>query len=285
MKMQKCDSMPAKQVYMSIYDINPTESFWDEVDDRPILKERGQLWLKQDLIDNIREHGIKYQLHIDPYGNIKNGNMRYWVARYLLEEENDQRFLFLPVQRNYAAGSFHEEFAIALDQTASKAIAIDIKKRFRFTYLIDDKRLKKAVKQEKIMDNLSEDLGQIFTHDIHKYWSKFLREETLPSATEFSIFEIDPIDEFRMKNFWDQQRNAWALLLQKHPVHANLMIAYGLPGKSVQVPILKEGSPAEQKEFKEWWARTRKGRGSQSSLTEPDYKKQMKKYHGELQTY
>jgi hypothetical protein len=87
-----------------------------------------------------------------------------------------------------------------------------------------------------------------------------------------------------MKHFWDQQRNAWAMLLQPHPGHANLMICYGLLGKSTHVP-LKVDTPAERKAFKEWFVKTRKERGSMSSVEEPDYQKQMKKYHGELTTY
>jgi hypothetical protein len=225
--------MPAKQVHMSIYDINPTESFWDKVDDRPLYKEDARLWLKQELIDDIRAHGIKYQLNVDPYGNIKNGNMRYWVARYLLEKEKDERFRFLPVQRNYAAGAFYKEFQFVVKDIPG---------------------------QPKITQEEVDDVGEKLAIDIHKQWCNQTRELTIPSRSTFDTFEIDPIDEFRMTNFWDQQRNMWAVFMQPHPKHKQNMVCFGISGEPHEVDILKTGTPAERKAFKRWWKNIREKR-------------------------
>jgi hypothetical protein len=65
-----------RQLYMHINDIKPTETFWDEVDDRPLYTEDARLWTKQEILDSIRRDGLKYQLNVDPQGNIKNGNIR-----------------------------------------------------------------------------------------------------------------------------------------------------------------------------------------------------------------
>lgn len=84
------------QVFVNIYDLNPRETFWDIiVDNIPPF----DTYTKEQLIDSIREKGFIYQLKVDEYGNIQNGNMRYWVARYLLEVENDERFRYLPVEK------------------------------------------------------------------------------------------------------------------------------------------------------------------------------------------
>ena len=277
--------MPLKQLYMSIYDINPTESFWDKVDDRPLYKEDAKLWLKEELIDDIRKNGLKYQLNVDPYGNIKNGNMRYWCARYLLEQEHDTRFLYLPVQRNYAAGAFYEEFLFVLDKEKNLFIATDVHGKFQIQIEVDKKFLKKVLQKLRQgkpdrYDKLVDDIGEEMMKAIHRHWVNQIRDLTIPSQKEFAVFEIDPIDEFRMKNFWDQQRNIWSLLFQPHPKLQQCMIGFGLPGKSEKVTIMEEGSEEEKKAYKEWWKKIRKERkitGSTTSLKNPDYRK---KIHG-----
>ena len=248
--------MPLKQTYMNIYDINPTESFWDKVDDRSLYKEDARLWLKQELIDDIRENGLKYKLNVDPFGNIKNGNMRYWVARYLLENEEDKRFMFLPVQRNYASGAFYKEFG----------------------FMVKDVPGKPPITQEEI-----DKIGDKLAIDIHKHWVNQTRELTIASSDKFLKYEIDPIDEFRMKNFWDQQRNIWSVFLQPHPEHKKNMVCFGISGEPSAVEILKTGTPQERKAFKKWWKKVRQERKITSSeaISTKNFKKDL---HGKLQT-
>ena len=236
------------QLYMCIYDIKPTESFWDTVDDTKLYTHDAKLWTKEELIDDIRANGIKYQLNIDPEGNVKNGNMRYWCARYLLEKENDQRFLYLPVQRNYAAGAFYQEFQL---------------------------RAPKNVSQQQI-DKIADELAL----SIHRQWVNQTRELTIKSNTNFPITKIDPIDEFRLQHFWDVQRNVWALFIQPHPRHKNNTMCFGIPGRSGRTDVMEHGSKQEKKAFKKWWKKKREERmiiGSQTSLTKP-------KLHGKIKT-
>ena len=242
--------MSAKQVWMSIYDINPTESFWDKVDDTKLYKEDARVWMKQELIDDIREHGLKYQLNVDPEGNIKNGNMRYWVARYLLENEDDQRFAFLPVQRNYASGAFYKEFAF------------HIKKDVTIT-------------QEEV-----DKIGDKIAIDIHSYWVNQTRELTLPHKETFDIYTIDPIDEFRMSNFWAQQRNVWSVFLQPHPKKEKNMVCFGISGKGGKVAIMEEGSEEEKKAYKEWWLKVRQERKNASPEVLAEHADFRKSLHG-----
>jgi len=252
--------MPLKQVYMNIYDINPTESFWDKVDDRNLYKEDAKLWHKQELIDDIRANGLKYQLNVDPYGNIKNGNMRYWVARYLLEEEDDTRFLFLPVQRNYASGAFYQEFQFVVKDVPG---------------------------QPKISQDQIDEVGDKLAIDIHKQWVNQTRELTIASNDSFSTHEIDPIDEFRMKNFWDQQRNIWSVFLQPSPKTDKNMVCFGISGEPSSVEVLKAGTPEERKAFKKWWKKVREERkitGSLTSTKDIDYRKKMHELPKKSQT-
>lgn len=243
--------MSLKQVWMSIYDIKPTESFWDKVDDRNLYKEDARLWSKQELIDDIRKNGLKYALNIDPTGNIKNGNMRYWVARYLLETESDKRFLFLPVQRNYACGAFYQEFGFQVKDVPGLP----------------------PITQEEI-DNI----GNKLAIDIHDKWVNQTRDLTIPHAEDFSIYEVDPIDEFRMKNFYDQQRNIWAVFMQPNPKNKKSMICFGVAGKSIAVDVMIKGSEKEKKAYKEWWVKVRKER---KNISSDNYLSGVKKgYHG-----
>ena len=99
------------QTYMHINDIIPTEDFLEEIVDNHIPPER---WTKEQLIKDIDKNGIKYQLRVDPFGRIINGNLRYWVARHLNEENESLKdglyednwvpFEFLPVEIEVASG-------------------------------------------------------------------------------------------------------------------------------------------------------------------------------------
>lgn len=82
------------QTYVNIHDITPTETFWDEVDDKVAPKE---FWTRHDLIQDIKDNGFKYAIKLNKHGAIVNGNMRYWCARKLLEE-GEERFRYLPVE-------------------------------------------------------------------------------------------------------------------------------------------------------------------------------------------
>ena len=91
-------------VYVNIYDLQPIEPLFD-IDDTNIEGFDGGKWTVQQLIDDIREHGIKHQLKVDKHGNILNGNGRYWCARFLLEKEHDQRFVYLPIEYDRMGGA------------------------------------------------------------------------------------------------------------------------------------------------------------------------------------
>ena len=88
------------QTYVDIYDITPTETYWDEVTDNVEPKE---FWTRENLVKDIKDNGFKYALKINKRGAITNGNMRYWVARQLLEE-GDERFRYLPVELEMFSG-------------------------------------------------------------------------------------------------------------------------------------------------------------------------------------
>lgn len=92
------------QAFVNIYDLKPTETLWDFIEDKrsPGAPEG---WSKEELEADIRKHGILFMLHIDSDGNIFNGNARYWIARKLLEE-GDTRFQYLPVEIREMTGTF-----------------------------------------------------------------------------------------------------------------------------------------------------------------------------------
>ena len=48
--------------------------------------------------EDIRENGIKYSLAIDKFGNIRDGNSRYWIAKHLGIE-------YVPVNFEFMAGT------------------------------------------------------------------------------------------------------------------------------------------------------------------------------------
>lgn len=254
--------MSNRQVYMHIMDIQPTESFWEVVDDTKLYAEDAHVWTRQHLIDDIRENGIKYALNVDGEGNVKNGNMRYWCARYLFEEENDLRFEFLPVQRNYAAGSFSSLILLELSAKRGEVRASAVDGSFVFRYKVLRKQLKKLLRQKDTqgLKDIIDKVADYLTLDIHKIWANQTRDLTIPHATEFPLTEVDPIDEFRMKHFWEVQRNTWAVVMQPDPRSRQYTICYGLPGMSDAIDTFVKGSEEEQIAFKEYWKKQREER-------------------------
>lgn len=92
------------QAVVNIYDLKPTETLWDMVEDeRSADSQVG--WTKEELEADIRKNGILFMLHVDSDGNIYNGNARYWIARKLLLE-GDLRFQYLPVEIREMTGTF-----------------------------------------------------------------------------------------------------------------------------------------------------------------------------------
>jgi hypothetical protein len=195
--------MTLKQVHMHIMDIIPTESFWPIVDDTSTKEPETRVWLREELIDDIRQHGIKYALNVDEEGHIKNGNMRYWCARWLLEHENDQRFLYLPVSRAYAAGCFHTELVIRMKQdvdTSPEAL-------------------------DRYMDKI--------TSQIARYWINDLKEAVIPSATTFTDYPVCEDDPYTLQTNWPQCTNNWSIVAQPKPNDNQTTIIVGIPGPSM----------------------------------------------------
>ena len=91
------------QTFVHINDLIPTENWWPDVDDQ---LEPREFFTREELLDDIRENGFKYMIKTDEHGSIFNGNMRYWTARFLYEQENDKRFEYLPVELNHLAGVY-----------------------------------------------------------------------------------------------------------------------------------------------------------------------------------
>lgn len=233
------------QVYMNIYDIHPAETFWDEVDDRKLYKDDAQLWQKQELIDDIRKNGIKYQLNVDSHGNIKNGNMRYWVSRYLLEVEGDERFRFLPVQRNWAAGVFWKEV--------------------KFTTT-------KEYSEEQMHTVMNDIANQITTN-----WINLTRELTIRSNTDFPYVETDPINKRRTVHYWQVQRNTWNRYYFPQPKNEDTMAFISTISPSFAMPVMSESNAIIDK-YKQW---TVDNRGDEKTLNNgfpiEIYKKSKKK--------
>lgn len=124
------------QTYVSIYDLQPIEAYFD-VDDKPIEGETGVTWTYDRIYKSIKRYGLRYALKIDRYGNILNGNIRYWIARELFEDEGDERFRYIPVECERISGSQIMEFKtdqpptrrdIAANFTAEAAVKIEVGK-------------------------------------------------------------------------------------------------------------------------------------------------------------
>jgi len=204
---------------MHIYDIKPTETFWDEVDDRNLYKEDAKLWSKKELIDDIRKNGLKYQLNVDSEGNIKNGNMRYWCMRYLFEVENDKRFEYPPVQRNWAAGCFWKEISFTT----------------KHNYNMEQ------------MHTICDDMGQQIT----EHWINQTRDLVIPHAETFPNIVTDPINNRRTENYWAVQRSMWARYYFPQPKKEDTMTFMATIGPSMPTPIMNE-SEAIINLYKQW---------------------------------
>lgn len=110
------------QTRLHIFDITPSEAYWDEVDDHCSPR---SFYTKEGLYDSIKKEGLHFQLKVDRFGNVINGNMRWWTCLRLFLE-GDMRFEYLPVEFNFYAGYFpldKEEFTTAfkLNLTIGKA--------------------------------------------------------------------------------------------------------------------------------------------------------------------
>lgn len=100
------------QALVNIYDLKPTETLWDRIEDRR-TPDSPDGWTKEELKADIRKNGIRFMLHIDSDGNIMNGNARYWCLRQLIQEcfaEGDlggvERFKYVPVEIREMTGTF-----------------------------------------------------------------------------------------------------------------------------------------------------------------------------------
>lgn len=189
------------QVFMNIYDLTPTETLWNVIDDRKLYKD-GKLWLKDDLIIDIKKNGILFSLNVDPEGFIKNGNARYWIARLLLLE-GDKRFLYLPVQRNYAAGAFVREIVI------------------------------KKYPGMKVTDENVKRLMNDITGKIAKHWINYIKDPIEVSKKTFTDFKTDPKDNTFLIDHWKQNLNKWAILTNPNPRNKKTTFVIGIPGKSI----------------------------------------------------
>ena len=95
------------QTYAHIRDLTPYEAIFDVLTldgDKLNAEDEECRYTFEELVDDIREKGIKYRLKINPEGYVVNGNMRYWAARYLYLEENDSRFEYVPIEMEYHSG-------------------------------------------------------------------------------------------------------------------------------------------------------------------------------------
>lgn len=116
------------QLYVNIYDLQPIETFFD-IDDTKPNGDGDTKWTKESLLEDIRKNGIKHQLKIDRFGNILNGNGRYWAARILLLQ-GDERFRYLPVELVRVAGVAYIEFDFQPSHTeAGNALANIIREK------------------------------------------------------------------------------------------------------------------------------------------------------------
>ncbi len=177
------------QLYMNIYDMKPHEPLWEVIEDKT---DPPELWYKEDLINDIRENGFKNQINVDPDGNIRNGNARYWVARMLLEEENDMRFLYLPVHRGYAAGMHYQYFQMRIDP-----------------------ELKKQASKEVIKKIYDESVDKVTLEMFQKHMN--IKEEVIPSKTEFIEYELDEDNHIFLKRHWEQSSGEYTSFIMQHP--------------------------------------------------------------------
>ena len=204
------------QLFMNIYDILPHEALWEIIEDPQFPPE---VWDKQDLIDSIREKGFINQLNIDPDGNIKNGNARYWIARKLLEEENDQRFLYLPVQRNFAAGHYSKNYKVKIDNPGM------------FNRLDGESKKGHRARVTQLTDKLISD-------ESLKIWRTFQqrKDAVIPSKTAFEDYPIDKDNHVFLERHWEVCGGEYTTFSMKHPKNNDLVF----------VSILEEHHDLEQ---------------------------------------
>lgn len=197
------------QLFMNIYDIKPHEPLWERIIDK---HDPPEDWDKVDLINDIRKHGMKYQLNVDPDGNIRNGNARYWIARQLLEEENDQRFLYLPVQRSYAAGMYNHMFKAEIDNSLIQPVLGESQAE-------TNKRNREMC--EKVIDQLTVGMFKEFMN---------IKDTIIPCADKFEHYEIDPENEVFLKRHWDQSSGEYTSFVIQHPKEQKYVFALILEG-------------------------------------------------------
>jgi hypothetical protein len=187
---------------MNIYDIRPCETFWEIIEQNAVGDTDQKVWFKQELIDDIREHGLKYALNVDEYGIICNGNCRYWAARYLLEEEDDQRFQYLPVQKHFAVGLFYRLLSIVLKGDPD------------------------VLDQPEIADHML-----AIRTDLSKKIMN-IKDKVIPSNTTWPHIEVDPEDEMFTMEHWDHNVHEYTSYLERHPDKPNMWSFFMIHEKS-----------------------------------------------------
>jgi hypothetical protein len=184
---------------MNIYDIKPHEPLWERVQDK---HDPPEDWDKEDLINDIREKGFKYQLNVGPDGNIRNGNARYWVARKLFEEEGDERFRYLPVQRSFASGMHSHKFKAEIANDLIQPVPGETQEE-------TNKRNQEL--GTKVVDQASLKIFKAFMN---------IKDLVIPSATEFEEYEIDEENEVFLKRHWEQTSGDYTSFVMNHPKEA-----------------------------------------------------------------
>ncbi len=216
--------MKKRQLYMNIYDILPTEPLWDVIDDK---QDPPETWTKEDLLKSLREDGFKFSLNVDPDGNIRNGNARYWCARRLLEEELDERFRFLPVQQNYAAGEYHAPFRIVFEKKVTlPKKGESLEERDNRLRTIGDKELQRVTKM-------------MFADFM------LLKQPFIDSETEFKEYPIDKENPTFLMRHWDQTVGTYSSFVFKHPEGPEMVFCIFLEGKTAVKDLPKDSPQAK----------------------------------------
>jgi hypothetical protein len=105
------------------------------------------------------------------------------------------------------------------------------------------------MKQKEVDEVVEEMALQIVRH-----WVNQIREKVIPSEQGLPDFEVDTIDEKRLKRFWDVSRNTWALFYQAHPYKPNHVVVSAIFSKGGTVDIMKPDVPQKVKDnFKRWF--------------------------------
>ena len=168
------------QAYVNIYDITPTEWFWEEVQDNIEPKE---FWLRDDLIENIANQGLKYALKVNKFGNIVNGNMRYWCMRHLLEKTGDKKWMFVPVEMEIFHGLAH---AISLGPLTNEIVNEIIQDMINTKRLVVPSKTEfKDYKQHSIDPKKLDNFEQIrqTQYDLYPFRQKGINHLTIIQVT------------------------------------------------------------------------------------------------------